>query len=242
MVVNEFAANEILDISVSNAGRAGVSFLNWRIAPSPLTQRKETVTEFAGAGLYALCFDNELIYLGSYLGVKSSTGLNTGNVVGSRWWTHVGSITGRGHKVHVARQSVASLADEFGQDHPMVIGFTSASTPDLLHKDAGCLAPLRRLRFAADRWDEFGKDDGQPEAVLKRFTFIYARVNVPSDCMDSTATRTEIVNRERGLIEELAPPCNATYVRHDQKPVSVAAHRIREMLATAIQEIETASG
>lgn len=242
MVVSDFAANEILDVSVLDTGRAGVNFLNWRIAPSLSTQRKRTAAEFSGAGLYALCFDNDLVYLGSYLGVKGSAGLETGNIVGSRWWTHVGSITGRGHKVHVARQSVASLADEFGQDHPMVIGFTSAMTPDLLHKDAGCLAPLRRLRFAAERWDEFGRDGVQPDAILKRFTFIYARVSLASDRTDSAAIRTEIVNRERRLIEELAPPCNASYVRRDQKPVSVDAHRIRETVGTAIQEIETTAG
>lgn len=236
MAVSVFSAADVLDATVLEKGRAGVEFLNWKIEKSEATKASGMVDRVSGAGLYALCFDDRLVYLGSFLGVKNQTGFGNGNVAQSRWWTHVASISGRGHRVNVAKRTTNALEAEFGGDHPMVAGLVNARQPTI-HQGAGCLAPLRRLRFAARHWDDFGSDNVTPDSVLNRFTFLYARVSPDHSHRGNDAKRKAITAAEDTLIEALSPVCNSISVRHDEGSVRKSTEQTRQILGDAVQAI-----
>ncbi len=178
--VHHVAASDILHVRVEPHGHAGVPFLNWRVAPRAVEERAGSGGDYVGAGLYGVCIDGALAYVGSFLGSTPGVGRGrklaglAGDIVRARWWQHVGSITGRAHKLHVAPGTVLALESEFGGIHPMVQGLRAASP--LLHRDAGCLGALGRLRWAATHFAGIRQAD--PARVLDRFSFVYARTAI----------------------------------------------------------------
>ena len=208
-----FNANDVLNVTVEPHGNAGVWFLNWKIQPKPLGARTyPTAHNYAGAGLYGLCFDNNLIYIGSFLGNERGTANFGGDVVASRWWTHIGAITARGHRMHIARKSLHKLQACLERDHIMLQGFNDADKM-ILHQDAGNLGPLRRLLFAAQHADIFFDEKGEPEKIFSRFHFLYHRLScLPAD-MDAKKLKAVILNVEKTVIQKFEPVCNSTHIK-----------------------------
>lgn len=220
MISIQINAAEVIDIEAIDERRAGVWFLNWKIKPKPLALRLPSGNEsYRGAGVYAIAFDEQLIYVGSYLGSGGHGADFSGDVVKDRWWAHVGAITARGSKVHIAKRSLTSLKQELGVSHVMVDGFVQATNPQLLHKDAGDLAPLRRLRFAAQRSQDFFSSRVNCMDILKRFHFVYVRFDEFEKNENPSSLKDRIESAEIRLIERLAPICNAKHVTANMEPV-----------------------
>jgi hypothetical protein len=172
-----FAGSHVLRIRVATAGKLGVPFLDWRVSPRTLRERGRQVTNFAGCGLYGVCFRGRVVYVGSYCG-KKPRGIKRGayfggDVVKSRWWQHFGSLTARSHRLHIAPSVLSELRSTLGKHHPMLVELVRAG-PDI-EKDGGCLGAKNRLLFAARNWERFRTTD--PKRVLRQFSFLYARVD-----------------------------------------------------------------
>jgi hypothetical protein len=229
---NTYPADQVLSAAVMAHGRAGVWFLNWKIESKPPKARvdRDAGTAFAGAGLYGLCFDDRLVYVGSYLGAGKGGAFATGDVVKARWWTHVGAITARGDHVHIAPASLRALLADPGPQHPMVAGFSAAAEPTRLHKDDGTLSPLRRLRFALRHSDVFLGEGTQPQDVLPRFSYTYCRFDAPPDGLSSAAWKQHIEAAERRLIQRLAPACNTKHVPEGKSPAVVSCAEVPALL------------
>ena len=224
-------ASDVLDVEVLGHGRAGVWFLNWALSTKPIAERKtQGIGIFSGSGIYALCFDDSLIYIGSYLGDGKKIANFSGDVITSRWWTHIGAITARGSRVHIARKSLASLSQDLGVKHEMVAGFINASEPELLHMDNGDLSPLRRLKFAAQHSRDFLDTNADPAQILKRFTFVYARYEILPPNLSATILTTHIENAEIKLIERLAPSCNTKHVPRGKAAINVHLKGVAQLL------------
>lgn len=240
VVVHRFPAAQILRVAVLPAGRANVPFLNWHVAAKAVAYRNATRDQFSGAGLYGVCFDNQLIYVGSFLGsggvkvdgVKASTFV--GDVAKGRWWQHFGSITGRSHKLSVAPKTLNALEKEFGQDHAMVVAFRAA-TPALC-RDAGCLGALNRLRFAARHFAEFTGGDVEPAHVLARFSLVYARVDRLPGGLTLYDVSTRVSGVERSLIRRYHPEVNTAGRSADGKAASVSCAQAEEVLGSALAQ------
>jgi hypothetical protein len=207
IATHQFAAADVLRITPQEAGRAGVAHLNWRVGALPKRQR--SAEAMVGAGLYGVCIDGSLGYVGSFLG--SSPGGRgevvaalAGDIALARWWQHVGSMTGRSHKLHVAARTLDSLTREFGAHHPMVAALLRAD--DVLFKDAGCLGALGRLRWAASRFDELAR--AAPEQALARFSFVYARVARWPGLLTPKSLARIILDSESELVADLNPLIN----------------------------------
>jgi hypothetical protein len=234
--MSQFIADQVLKIQVLPQGRAGVSFLNWKIDPLPLSQRPGSdADDFAGCGLYGICFDDQLIYIGSYLGTNRDGSNFEGDVVSQRWWTHIGAITSRGHKLHIAKSAINKLRDKLTETHPMVIGFSSNHDQDLLHKDNGNLGPIKRLLFAANHAQTFLHSDADPRKVLKRFKFTYVRITARAANLTSAHLKAHIEDAEKSLIKSLAPICNTTHVPKAAKAVSISSHDLERLLSEALR-------
>lgn len=231
-----FNATNLLTIQELPTGRAGVWFLNWRIKGKPINQRANSVAEdFAGAGLYAICFDDYLIYVGSFLGNKKNSANFSGDVVNSRWWTHVGAITSRGHRMHIAPSSLRELQASLGTNHPLIAGFQRAQPSETLHRGNGNLGPLRRLTFAASHSHEFLAPDVNPEKVLSRFKFVYVRHSQLPLRMNGHDLKIHIEAAERRLIQKLAPFCNTTHVPNGIAAVKVYTNNIEALFEKELE-------
>jgi hypothetical protein len=234
--MSQFIADQVLKVQVLPQGRAGVSFLNWKIDPLPLSHRPGSdAKDFAGCGLYGICFDDQLIYLGSYLGTNRNGSNFEGDVVSQRWWTHIGAITSRGHKLHIAKSAINKLREKLTQTHPMVIGFSSNNDHELLHKDNGNLGPIKRLLFAANQGQTFLNSNTDPREVLKRFKFTYVRITPTTENLTSAFLKAHIEHAEKSLIKSLAPVCNTTHVPRAATAVHVPCHELERLLSEALR-------
>jgi hypothetical protein len=232
----QFFADQVLSIQVLPQGRAGVSFLNWKIDPLPLAHRPGSdAKDFAGCGLYGICFDDQLIYIGSYLGTNRKGSNFEGDIVSQRWWTHIGAITSRGHKLHIAKSAIKILSDTLMENHPLVIGFRSSNDPKLLHKDNGNLGPIKRLLFAATKSQIFFNSNTDPQQVLRRFRFTYVRIYPTYTDLTSAAIKAHIEHAEKSLIKYLAPVCNTTHVPKAATAVHVPCQDVERLLSEALK-------
>lgn len=228
-------SQEVLSVEVKPYGRAGVEFLNWSVRAKSINDRN-SCANFSGAGLYALCFDNKLIYIGSYLGAGKGGAFATGDVVASRWWAHIASIVSRGNRLHIARASLSALMKNPGSAHPMVAGFENANDLQALHRDQGNLSTLRRLRFALEHSTEFIDEQVSPENLLKRFTFTYVRFNEKPPTLSPLAWKHRIEAAERRLINQVAPICNSKHVPYGKLSEKISCTKVANLLKTALSQ------
>lgn len=238
MVLNtsSYSASDVLSVQVKDQGRAGVWFLNWDIGVKPLQERIRLAGSeaFKGPGLYALCFDDRLIYVGSYLGAGKGGAYLTGDVAVARWWTHVGAITVRGDRVNIAPGSLKALVKDPGPGHVMVAGFLSSTQREVLHQDRGNLSPLRRLRYAAEHGHVFFDREADPEKILQRFTFVYSRFEEAPPSLGPRQWQAMIEAAEQGLIARYSPACNSKHVALDALSVEVACKDLPSILSAEL--------
>jgi len=235
LVTTHLPITDVLTTLVQADGRAGVPFLNWRIVARKAADLAHYHDAFLGAGIYALCFNGASIYIGSYLGEGKGGAYLNGNLVTSRLWTHMGAITMRGHRVHLARRSLTSLVKQFSPDHPLVRELAQCTDAELLFTDNGNLAPLRRIRFAAEHWDSFANDDA--DAVMSRFSFCYVRLKDYPAHLTALDLKQELIATEKHLIRRFAPACNTTHVPAGKAPVRTSGAEVLIEIQTALNHL-----
>ena len=244
-------ASEAIEIKVleENKARAGVWFLNWKVKEKKISCRSDNKKSYEGAGIYAIGFDNYLIYIGSYLGQKPDKKSNrvaysSGDVAKDRWWKHIETITARGHKVHTSEGNLSTLQKELGDEHVMIDGFNRGE-PSVLHKPAGADAALRRLRFAAKNSILFHSMDSSPIEVLKHFTFVYIKFDEISTNADGEIFKNAIDKVEMKLIKQLAPLCNTSHVPSEKAATMItiedAAKLIEAELTSTVRRLRSES-
>lgn len=224
-------ASDVLSIEELPTGRAGVCHLNWEVSPIAMTKRNPDDPKFYyGAGIYALCLDDNLIYIGSYLGSGDLGASLNGDVVRDRWWTHIGSITGRGSRVHIAPATLEALRKTLEADHPMLKGLDDAKDISELHKDNGNLAPLRRLLFAAKVFNESFEGRVNVDETLGRFKFVYVRFEDNPLGIDGFSLKRIIESVEKRLVSSLCPPCNSKWVPKEGESVNTNIDKIEALV------------
>lgn len=170
--------------------------------------------EFSGPGIYAVCYDKQLIYIGKYLGQKKNA--FAGNIARLRWVQHLGSMTMRDRRVSLSKRSLDLLLDpSFShRDNPLIRSLAhafdhdsaSGSTTPFLQRDRGCLSTVNRVLFALEHWPLFSQADGP---ALGGFSFHYFRVEKPSSELPTEGLRNLISVLEDRLVETFRPQCNA---------------------------------
>ncbi|WP_089960150.1 hypothetical protein [Limnohabitans sp. 2KL-3] len=217
--ISQFSASDIMTVHVLDQGRAGVPFWNWRISAVARKNRPGDPSAFMGAGLYAMCFDGLVIYAGSFAGSDKGTQLpvwQSGDIIPGRWTRHVGSITGRCNLLSTTASTITQLVNAHSNDHPMVTALVNGSV--LKHKDAGCQGSFNRLNFAAQNWADFCKAD--PIAMLKRISFVYARIEVG----DNAALQQLNKDGIRDLVKEAESLLIRTYKPLINGEISIGEH------------------
>lgn len=194
----EFSAAELFSIEPAHAVPGNPAWANLRFR---LTLRDKAA--LAGAGIYAAFFDDQLIYIGKYLGKKQAP--FQGNIALARWDKHIGTLTLRGRALSFAEKSHQRILAL--PDHPVVTALKGASAKTLL-RDRGMLSTYNRGLFAIQHWDAFQELN---EVALARFSFVYVRLaRQHAEGRWQTALIRERINEvEDQLVESLQPRCNA---------------------------------
>lgn len=201
--ISRFSLADVLSASAVDADQlpTGIPFLNIRFRAKTNGMDAESL---AGPGIYALSYKSSdsagltgIIYVGKYLGLRHNP--FSGNVAKLRWWTHAGAFTMRGHKLHVARNTVAMLARELPTRAHAFIRFLEPSAD--IFKDRGNQAGLNRVRFALSNWERFGR--ASPANVLNDFSVTYLRLSVSR--LSRPEVRRAVSQAEVLLIDELQP-------------------------------------
>ena len=232
LLTHQISASDVLSVTVLPSGRAGVPHLNWEIRPGGMGEREK----LPGAGIYGLCHQQRLIYIGSYLGAGSLGAAITGDVVKDRWWTHIGSITGRGSRLSIAKNTLTALEKQLGSAHPMLRGLKSATDPDELIKDAGCLAPLRRLIYAATKLGRLFSGHIESASVLSEFHFVYVRFDCIPEGVDGFTLMKIIESAEKRLVSAICPPCNSKWVPKDAITLDVQCTEVEGLIKSALTQ------
>lgn len=153
----------------------------------------------AGAGIYAICFDGQLIYLGKFLGKRGNPA--GGNIVDARWTKHLGTLTMRGRRVSVPRRTIDALLHAY-PGHPVAAGIRNADA-DVVSRDRGCVSSVNRARFAVRHWEALSAFNRE---TLDRFQFLYGQVQ-SQDRVESHLRR-EVSALESRLVKQMRPCCN----------------------------------
>lgn len=168
-------------------------------------------------GVYAIFFDDSLLYVGKYQGKKSDP--FAGDVVRDRWAKHLATITCRGKSLSMSKKTLSITRREISGSLSKASLATSLldCDDDVTVTDRGCVTSLPRVRFALRNWDQFSDDLQQ---TLNRFTFAYLSVDRAEANLNSKI-RQRVSELEELLIEYLQPELNVVGVAGGAKPLSL---------------------
>lgn len=204
----EFSAAELFSIEPAHAVPGNPAWANLRFR---LTLRDKAA--LTGAGIYAAFFDDQLIYIGKYLGKRQFP--FQGNIALARWDKHIGTLTLRGRALSFAEKSCHRILAL--PDHPVVTALKGASAKTLL-RDRGMLSTYNRCRFAIQHWNAFQHLN---EVTLARFSFVYVRLERQhaETRWQTTTIRERINDVEDQLVDSLQPRCNAVVQDGSPQPM-----------------------
>lgn len=197
--ISHFSLEQVIEFSESKPIPGNPSWMNLRF------KRRAGLdnSQFTGLGIYAGFFDNQLIYIGKFLGQKSNP--FAGNVIDARWTKHVGSLTLRGRNLSY---STRALDEIYQLSLPEALLDFLRTNRTLLSRDRGMNSTLNRFQFGAENWDIFKMLE---MSTLQRFHFIYVRLTKGEhlDGMCHDTLRKVVSNVEDHQVANLRPRCNA---------------------------------
>ena len=177
-------------------------------------------------GVYAVFFDDQLLYIGKYQGKKIDP--FAGDVVRERWAKHLATMTCRGKSLSMAKQTLRSsraIIQEHSYDTPLADALSTCDQA-VTETDRGCVTVLPRVRFALERSDAFS--EALPSS-LGRFHFVY--LTVPSSTDEGAREiRNRISEIEDQLITYLQPILNIKGVRKGLSNINLSSGDYSKLL------------
>ena len=192
----------------------------------------ESGPDFVGAGLYACFYQNQLIYVGKYLGMRGAW--RRGNVIAMRWVKHIGTFTMRARHLGFSDAAYDAVVAHYQQSRTeagdaLQNGFLSADRCVLV-RETGCMTTFRRFLVASRIHAETGG-----EASLEDFSFLYTRV-------DADGTTPELRERvsaaEAKLLQRVHPEGNT--FSHDGPRAKFDQSEVERLMEVALGSSETA--
>jgi len=104
--IQKYSANEVINVGTAPPLLGHLPFANKVFKPSKIHPK----SNFKGAGLYAVFFDNQLIYVGKFLGTKRNW--DAGNVIASRWVKHIGTFSMLDRKLSFSKRALEAILDQ----------------------------------------------------------------------------------------------------------------------------------
>lgn len=159
--------------------------------------------EFCGAGLYATYFDDQLLYIGKFMGRRGDW--KSGNVVEARWTKHIGTFTMRARDIGFSPRAFAEISRHVeASDGNDPLEFSNAfrqAKREVLCRETGCMGTYSRFRVASEIWK---LTNG--ELDLSRFTFKYSKLDGE---LPTEAVRALVSDAEADVLGIYHPPGNS---------------------------------
>lgn len=190
---NTYLGSDLVNLIEVTPINGNIASLNILFKP-----KKAKISE---PGVYAIFFDNKLLYLGKYQGTsKDAFG---GCVNRERWCKHLATITLRGKKVSCKPSTLQKVKNEPNLKNAFYDSLGEFDE-DVFVGDRGCITVLPRIQFAINNWKEFENMTSQD---LARFKFHY--ISFENKKATSTAEYREVItDLEEKFIEKFHPLLN----------------------------------
>lgn len=160
-------------------------------------------SRLSGPGVYACFFEERLIYVGEFLGMRNAP--FAGNICTARWDKHMGTLSLRGRAVSFSKSPFTKIL--LLSDSPLVQDLRVSSF-DTVTRARGMVSSYERFSFAQRHWDEMallGPD------TLKKFSFAYVRLRGNTQELKEFSAeqiRYAVSASEATIIDKLQPICN----------------------------------
>ena len=153
-----------------------------------------------GCGIYFIKFKGSLIYIGKFLGTKSTA--FGGDVFRARWFKHISTLTLSGSRISIGKSVLNRFFIE-EPSHPLSDELKRCDQ-NVLAIDRGFVIPYNRLKFIALNWHLIA------EGSMLDFSFGYLQLS-KSHCHSyhNTKIRESINIAEKLAINYFLPICNA---------------------------------
>jgi hypothetical protein len=196
LTISHFHCSEVLTVERSVARHTEIDFLNLKFKAN-----MNLKDELIGPGIYGLFYNEYLIYAGLFINGNKGSPFG-GNIADMRWKKHIATVTMRGKDVTVAK-STARYLDQM-KVNDSIANICIPDIEEVITKERGCVAGLRRVLFALQNWPRF--EAMTPTNILEPFSFSYIRLN--SSSQNYNTARKKVKRSEKDVIRQLEPFCN----------------------------------
>jgi hypothetical protein len=219
-----FQGDELFDIVDHNEAWPG----NPAWANLCFRQRKIDPENLRGPGVYGIFFNNQLVYLGKFLGHLASP--FSQNIGRARWDKHLGTMTLRGRQVSWPGQTLDRIVRDFPLAPP--VQDMRVAVRDTLCRDRGMQSSYNRFRFGNEHWAQFSSLD---TADLSCFSFLYIQVqNTPlAVTLGTGGIRAAVSGAEDILVSMLRPRCNGR-ISYDSAELGHEMQHVAEQVAAVL--------
>lgn len=229
--VKSFNAFDIIDVVEREnlPGMPGWMNLQFKVKPGLAKD------DFKGAGIYAIFYKGELIYIGKFLGKKKAP--FEGNVIDTRWTKHIGTLTLRSRTLSMAQKTLHRL---FQENHSLILDLQSSNIKTL-KRDRGNASTYNRFVFGLAHWSVFKSSLSEG---LKGFEFLY--VSLEPEAVSHLSVqdiRSHISSTEGKLVNEFLPKCNAVVASNKCLPPleqQQVADRVAKSISISEEELNAA--
>ncbi len=159
----------------------------------------EKVDAIKGPCIYLIFHKNSLIYIGSY-----KPNHNKANLAKDRIWTHIASITMRGHRVTLSKDLNEPKFKD-GKPKNELYKYLEKVFRNLRGEhskrlgDRGCKTTKRRAEFAIKNWQSFRREfKGHDWVPISEFELVVYKL----------CSSHNITVLEKSLINKYSPACN----------------------------------
>lgn len=158
----------------------------------------------SGAGLYAIHFQDRLLYIGQFRG----TGVNPfgGDVCSTRWSKHIGTLTLRDRRISFGPRAISDMKKLMSPNPPLADIVSASEEASTISIHRGRVSSLNRALFAAEHWNLMSQITDV--SGLTGFTITYSQIENDKR-FDHKAIRSQIESAEKDVISQLHPRCNA---------------------------------
>ena len=204
---------------LSNIFYAGEIFQSEKIDPLPempkwanlnfkIKKESEKKDNFIGPGIYAIFFEDKLIYIGKFLGEKENA--FSGDIRDERWRKHLGTITLRDRNISFSSQAVLDVIQNSKLPPSNDINWSSKNLKALLIRDRSRVSTPNRFRFGSKiGW--YGDDAVIDTKKLNKFKFLYTAINSQiAKNSEIGLIRSFVSSVETELVKTFKPLCNST--------------------------------
>jgi len=228
MITQTYNASELLTVRQRKALRGNPPWADLTIDSNRTLSRDRA----RGAGLYAIHFRGDLLYVGKFCGKQSNP--FDGRICDIRWSRHIGTLTLRDRRVSLSEGRCKQLGGSSAAPLADIVNAMQAST---IFQNRGRATSINRALFAAQHWSDFGRI--RHASDLEGFSFTYTQVE-PDDATEPTRMREIVSHAEKMAINSLQPRCNGGVPQGSGKNATVA--EATEVLARMLEQAVAEAG